>query len=119
MMPKVLSVNKGCQCNSMVHPTLSDSDVLIVLTITKSKQLLVRNVSRSVIFELPKRCSASFTTDPNQACIPIQNLELFMSLESLHGVPIFSKEGLDMKFWDLHHACQLNSALLKTAYEYK
>ena len=41
-IPKVLAVKKTCQCNT--HPLMADSDVLTVLTITDSKELLVRKL---------------------------------------------------------------------------
>ena len=96
-LPKVLSVTKACQCNAIHHTTISELDVFIVVTVSKQRELFVMNVLNDKIIKLPQKCDASFTTDPKQACIPVESLEN-MSPESLHGVQIVFKKSSDVSF---------------------
>lgn len=91
-LPKLLCVVKHCQCNG-THQ-LSESNVLIVQAL-RNKELLVWNVSNQEMQTVPKTCSASFTTDPKQACICIHDLNHLPQV-SLLSVYIVPKESLDV-----------------------
>lgn len=94
MLPKVLYVVKDCWCNEL-HHQISESDVLIVLASNK-KGLVVWNVSTQVTHKLPQKCNASFTTDPDTACVLVKDLDN-LPQDSLPWENVVTKESLTLQ----------------------
>lgn len=101
-LPKVLCVVNSCLCNEL-HCPISKSDVLLVLS-SEKRALVVRNVSTQVTQKLPRKCSASFTTDPPIACVLVKDLE-FLPQDSLPWADVVPKES------PIHESPQRNQSM--------